>query len=112
MPIEPDISAVVERLSLLLRNGEPRVLENLLNLVAEMPCDTLASFFGDLFKLTYLPVNGGGQHVAELRFVLPGGADELLTALRAYELHKNNFFAHGAIPSSSCASAKSASPSA
>jgi hypothetical protein len=104
-----DLREVKERLTLLLRDGESGVLEDLFKLVTEMPRDTLARFFGDLFKFAYLPVNGAGQHVAELRFVLPGGADELLAALRAYESDGNNIFAHGSI-SSSCASAESASP--
>jgi hypothetical protein len=69
-----------------------------------MPRDALASFFGKLFKPSYLPVNGTGKHIAELRFVLPGGADELLAALRAYQADRNRIFTHGYM-SYSCASA-------
>jgi len=72
----------MSELSLLLRDAEPRVLEDLFKLITNMPRDRLASFFGNLFEPSYLPVNGAGQYVAELRFVLPGGAGELLAALR------------------------------
>jgi hypothetical protein len=109
--VEFDFSDVIRGLALLFSETESRVLEGLFQLVTNMPRDRLASFFSQLFKPAYLPVNGAGQHIAELRFVIPGGADELLTALRAYEGDGNVVFAHGTI-SSSCASAESASPSA
>jgi hypothetical protein len=78
-----DFSDVMSKLSLLLRDAESGVLEDLFKLITDMPRDALASFFGKLFKPSYLPVNGTGKHIAELRFVLPGGADELLAAFRA-----------------------------
>lgn len=91
-----DLSGVTERFTLLLREGEPRALEDLFKLITEMPRDSLASFFGKLFKPAYLPMNGTGQHIAELRFVFSGGANELLTALGTFEAdRKNNILAHG-----------------
>jgi hypothetical protein len=93
-----DIRGVSQRLALLLRDAEPRILEDLFKLIAELPRNLLASFFGNFFKPAYVAVNGTTQHIAELHFVLPGGADELLTALRTYEADRNKIFAHGSIP--------------
>jgi hypothetical protein len=96
--VEFDFCDLTRRLSLLFSEAQPRVLEDLFKLVTDMPRDRLARFFSKLFKPAYLPMNRAGQHIAELRFVLPGGADELLAALRAYELDSNKIFAHRAIP--------------
>jgi len=95
-----DLGEIKVWLTLLLGNGEPSVLKELFDLVGNMPRCDLASFFIERFKPAYFPVKGTGQHIAGFRFILPGGAAEFLTALRAYEMAGNNeVVAHPPSPS-------------
>jgi hypothetical protein len=97
--VELDLTEPVAKLFGLFRNSETSVLEDFRELVTKLPCDLLAGFFSQLFKPAYIAVDGTPQHVAELRFVLPGRADELLAALRAYKADRDKVFTHDASPS-------------
>jgi len=86
-------------LTRLLRDAEPCVLEDLRDPITGLLRDFLADFFSNFFKPAYAAVSGATQNIAELRFVFPRRADELLSALRAYEANRHKILAHGAIPS-------------
>jgi len=97
-PFAIDVTGPMGFLTRLLRDAEPGILEDLRHLIAELPRDFLSGFFGNFFKPAYVAVNGASEDIAELRFVPPRGADELLAALRAYEPDRNKIFAHSSIP--------------
>jgi hypothetical protein len=84
-----DVNEIIQRLASLLRNCEPGVFANLCKCIAGLSREDLASFFDNLVKPAYVTVNGTADRIAELRFSLPGGANEMLAALRAYEANKD-----------------------
>lgn len=94
-----DLTEPVAILIRLFRDAEPGVFEDLFKLIAEMPRNTFAGFFSNFFKPAYVAVNGAMEHIAELRFVFPRRADELLAAMRAYEVDRHKILNHGTISS-------------
>ena len=73
----------------LFRKCDPTVLKDFAELITRLPSEFSAEFFSQFFKPAYVPVSGTTQHVAKLRFTLPKRADELLAALRAYQVDKS-----------------------
>jgi hypothetical protein len=84
-----DVNEIVQKLASLLRNCEAGVFANLCESIASLSRKDLAGFFCKLAKPAYVTVNGTADRIAELRFSLPGGANELLAALRTYEANKD-----------------------
>jgi hypothetical protein len=92
-----DFTASIAKLTLLFRDCEPGILEDLRESIASLTPERLGNLLLNFAEPAYLSMEGTANHVAGLRFSFPGRANELLAALRASEGNKDTVIAHDAL---------------